>query len=658
MFKLKGKKNSIKYIFVLVITLATLLVSILNYKIFFVEDKIDIKYVLFTVILNFLICTVIFIDEDMLTQNLKHLVSILILILTPVYVINFILMEYDLNFLVAQIISYGIVFMPLLLIFAISGRSYIAIIAVCLVGVFTYALNIELLDFRGTPVVPADIFAISTALGVADNYKFFMTYDIMISLQSGLLWCILSYKFRIRLKFKFMLPAILFSLIYALTFNNIGFKYLNNFELFLIKYDMYDIYSSNKRLGTVLTYWFNANDMKIKKPYDYSNKNAEEILNSIPEDGRDNFIKPNVISVMNEAFADLYDVYNMELSEEVLTYFNSINDNAVRGNMLVSVFGGGTSVTEFEFLTGITSGGLGSSTNIFLTNVNKEFNSLAWDFKAEGYETVAFHPFWGESWRRKQVYPLLGFDKTIFAEDMGAEKKNGLDIHSKPDLSNYECIRGYLSDRECYKEIERLLEEKDKDKPIFIHNVTIQNHGNYGDFEADDFANIKNGNLNYDFDYTENQTYFTLMKESDAALKDLMDYLKKYDEPTVLVFYGDHQPTVAPERDASEKYVYLGDDCGYVVPFFIWANFDIEEKNIDLTSPVYLSSIMKESCNIKMTNWDLFRSELSKSYPVLTLRTGYNADMQKLDMSNEESEIYNKYKILQYAIIFDSLMAK
>ena len=434
-----------------------------------------------------------------------------------------------------------------------------------------------------------------------------------------------------------------------LTVNGIS-GYFDKHNPDTLHYDKYDTAISNKKFGTLLTYFLNTKRMIIHKPVGYSKTAAEDILTEYSKENA-NGVKPHIVVIMDEAFSDLSGVYNMETSEEILPNFNSLKENTIRGNMLASVFGGNTCITEFEFLTGITGGILDTETNAFVQCVTKPVHSICNDLKELGYTNIAIHPFWQNSWRRKEVYPLLGFDRSIFAENFGTEiVKKSERLRSKPDFGDYDYVRGYLSDEESFKKIEEQFENKKEGEKLFVFNVTIQNHGGYT-YEGDDFKNTITSSANN----PEVDQYLTLANKSDKAIGELISYFKEYDEPVAVVIFGDHQPNLKFERNAKEQFDYLGKDAKYIVPFAIWTNYDIEEKYVDLTSPAYLNLLVKESCGIDKNGWDKMREELYNKYPALTLKAAYNSDRKKVDKAEISDEVYNKYKILEYGLLFDKI---
>ncbi len=193
--------------------------------------------------------------------------------------------------------------------------------------------------------------------------------------------------------------------------------------------------------------------------------------------------------------------------------------------MLVSVFGGGTSNSEYEFLTGNSVSSLPLNGNAYTQFVKHKVPSLASQLKAGGYDTLAFHPYKAHGWNRDTVYPLIGFDKFFDETSMNP---------------NGEKFRGWYSDAEDYNKIIDVFNKKrsrtaiiliqcndpepwwisDRNKIHFKEEIKIK------DEKATDTAN----------------RYLSLIHESDRAFEKIVNYFKNQKEPTIVVMFGDHQP--------------------------------------------------------------------------------------------------------------------
>ena len=210
-------------------------------------------------------------------------------------------------------------------------------------------------------------------------------------------------------------------------------------------------------------------------------------------------------------------------------------------------------------------------------------------------------------------------------------------------------MRQYVSDESDFNMIIKTFEQKEKNKPAFIFNVTMQNHGGYSS-EYDNFTNnisaVDVGNSGVD-------QYLSLISLTDKNLEKLIDYFKNQDEKTIVVFFGDHQPSdnvAAPVlRGLGKDYTSLTEEeseSRYMVPYFIWANYDIEEaQNVD-TSVNYLAANVLKAAGVPTNDYQSCLLKLKEEYPIISaVRTDKTA--------GKTSDMLNDYKLLQYYRLFD-----
>lgn len=262
--------------------------------------------------------------------------------------------------------------------------------------------------------------------------------------------------------------------------------------------------------------------LKVKEPEGYSLEYVRQMAESVPQKEEKAVGLPeNVIVVMNESFSDLSVLGDFNTSDDVLENFYNESGNIKRGYVYVSVYGGGTANSEFEFLTGNSAVSIPSGAVAYQMYVNKGDSSIVSQFKQQGYRAIAFHPYRKDNYNRVNVYDIYGFDAYYGKDDVKIKK-----------------IRKYASDKSDYKSLIKMYEEKEPGEKLFIFNVTMQNHGGY------DYDQYKSTVSLTDCPgiYPQTEQYLSLMKESDVALKYLLDYFSKVDEKTVILLFGDHQP--------------------------------------------------------------------------------------------------------------------
>ena len=370
--------------------------------------------------------------------------------------------------------------------------------------------------------------------------------------------------------------------------------------------------------------------LHISKPQDYSQIVSDEFINEIPkaDDSKiEEKIQPtNIIMIMNESFADFKKFEDELKNIDVMPFYNSLQKNTIKGNLYVSVRGGGNSLIFFP-----------SGTTPFQTYIHKKTNSIASYLDENGYSTCAIHLASALNWNRKNVYPLLGISK----------------FYSESDFKNIEKLRGRATDEENYRRVIDLYKNKKTEK-FFCFDVTIQNHGGYD--RTDDLNTVVD--LAQYGDYPDAEVFLSLMKKSDDALKMLVEYFEQIDEPTMIIMYGDHQPSLSTD---TESWVFSSSTDEenklnrYETPFMIWTNYDIESRYINKMSANYLSSLILQTANFELPVYNQFLLYMFEKYPVILTQGILDAN-DNFYTSYEEipyDEDFNIYASLQYNNVFD-----
>lgn len=277
-------------------------------------------------------------------------------------------------------------------------------------------------------------------------------------------------------------------------------------------------------------------------------------------------VKPNVILVMNESFADLSFMGGLGVGYRGPDYLRHMNAIA-KGKTFVSVYGGNTCNSEFESLSGSSLGSIAGGINPYSVYDLSLIDSIPKQFKALGYETTAIHPEAATNWDRDKVYPAIGFDQFIAREAFeGAEE-----------------VREHVTDTATY---EMVLEQlKSSDEPQFVFDLTMMGHGGY---ETGLIPEDKR--LNYDFsnviedeeDGAAINEYLASIRMSDEDLQRFIESLHNFNEPTVVVFFGDHQPGLSwlfKDQFADDSNETIFQESMYQTDYFIWANYAVAGSN-------------------------------------------------------------------------------
>lgn len=615
------------------------------------------------------------------TDRAKKCVPYLFLIIIPV--LNFWLLEwfshdpFQTMKPYVQWLNVALFWFSALFLFGLTGRVSRALgIQTAFCAVYGLA-NYFVLEFRGAPIQPWDILSIGTAASVADNYEYRLDKDALTALI-GLL-VLLAAEFFLRADFygpfksrralkkeaaagsapKAAPPertpakrrrVIIARTALCLVTGLLCFGYtkmLHNEDFVQKKLRLYDKLFTPTTIqfknGTVTAFLMELQYMSVEKPSGYNEKDAREALASYETAGTP-ANTPNIIVVMNEAFSDPAVLGEFTTNEDYMPFVHSLlrgAEDTVSGLLNVSVKGGNTANTEFEYLTGNSMAFLPYGSIPYQQYIKNETPSMASWLSGFGYRTVAMHPYRAAGWDRNKVYPLMGFDEMYFEEF----------------YKDSEVIRKYVSDEADYEKIIQIYEQKEPGEPLFLFNVTMQNHSSYNDW-----ADYDNFSPDITVDGSDSEVlsaYLSLMKLSDQATERLVDYFAKEEEDTVIVFFGDHQPTdsvvnpVLKLNGTSSSSLSAEEEAlRYQVPFFIWANYDIEEESGLNISANYLASRTLDAAGLPKPGYFSFLSELEKQAPVISANHVSLSD-GTFSSADDQDELLREYKTFQYHQLFD-----
>ena len=261
--------------------------------------------------------------------------------------------------------------------------------------------------------------------------------------------------------------------------------------------------------------------------------------------------------------------------------------------------------------------------------------------KENGYRTLAIHPGERNSWQRDQAYPRLGFDDFKCADD--------LDVPVSEE-------HGYISDETSFDQIIWEYEHKAPGEKLFVFNVTIQNHGSYtvADYPAEVTLTDCPGR------YPMAEQYLTLANKSDEAFQKLVEYFSACEEPTVIVMFGDHQPSVEQEfldmaygltQDGMTMEQYMGK---YRTPFVLWANYPLPETTIPDTSLNFLAQYLVRAAGIAPTTYGRYLWDLHQTIPALTFVGYTDAEGNAYSHleTNDFTALIRQYQAMQYNNLF------
>ena len=550
----------------------------------------------------------------------------------------------------AQILNIVLFEILALLLIATFGRIRRALMILTGFFLIVGIANYFVLQFRSAPIMPWDIFSIKTAASVADNFKYTMDKQAILS-AIGLV-VVLVLEFFLTDKKRFINWKIRLGSSFAAVLVLYGFTLMIQADSSVSRFKLYDKLFTPTTMsykdGTALAFLMELEYLIVDKPSGYNAAEAEELLATYEQNTEKNAegvdgTLPNIIVIMNEAFSDPSVLADFETNQDYMPFVRSLmenGENTKSGYLHVSVLGGNTANTEFEFLTGNSMAFLPQGSIPYQQYIESEIPSLASHLKEYGYTTIGMHPYNSSGWERDEVYPLLGLDTNYFLGD----------------FQDPEFIRKYLSDKSDYDKIIEVFEEKEEGKPLFIFNVTMQNHSSYTEAFDNFTPDISvNGT---DSDALNN--YLSLIHLSDSALKYLLSYFEQVDEPTLVVFFGDHQPTNSVVRPIwklngkSDSTLTEEENARrYQVPYIIWANYPMESVHGEDTSVNFLASKVLEAAGIPQSSYTAYLKELSESFPIISSIQAVKSNGTTAPIQEWNTELLT-YQRLQYYQLFDN----
>ncbi len=252
--------------------------------------------------------------------------------------------------------------------------------------------------------------------------------------------------------------------------------------------------------------------------------------------------KPDIIFYLSESLFDPGIINGIDHCEH-LSLICQPELSASAGDFDVSVFGGGTTITEFSVLTGVDPNQFGNQLRLPYQRLGiRPVNSIAWELKALGYSTVAIHPNAAQFYNRHIAMPKLGFDKFISRKDFTVlQPKHGT----------------YINDDDLNSKIIAQLDAANE--PTFIMAISMENHGPWNNKNISDkqgFESIDVPNELPVQDQGKLREYLYRLQYTQQALSDLINWINQRHRPTVLFYFGDHLPAL------SQVFAQLGFDNG------------------------------------------------------------------------------------------------
>ena len=299
----------------------------------------------------------------------------------------------------------------------------------------------------------------------------------------------------------------------------------------------------------------------INQPSGYSEETMAEISNNGELTTSTTSLKsdemPNIIFVQLESYFDPTEVEWLRFSEDPIPNLRELYKNYSSGYFKVPSVGAGTANTEFEVLTGMNMRFFGPGEYPYKTYVKTNvLESAATALTSLGYGAEALHNNGGNFYSRAKVYNDMGFDHYTSKEFMNILKTTP---------------KGWATDDIL---VPNIMESMDTTEgQDFVFTVSVQGHGDYPTEPTLENPEIKVTGVEDEGKRNAWEYYVNEVHEMDKFVGELIEAVENRNEPSVVVFYGDHLPTLGLEaKDLKGKYLY---NTNYV----IWDNIGLQKKD-------------------------------------------------------------------------------
>ena len=547
----------------------------------------------------------------------------------------------------------------------IFGRHWPAVLILGIIAYGAGTVTYFKLEMRGEPLLPWDFQQLGDFMGVADNVK--------LSVQPHMI--VVAIIFLLCLGLSIMMPSpyrgmkrrglivrLILTIVGAVMSLGIFFGIYMSKEVcasFHIYEDMWMQDRYYRNYSIVTGFLTNLRVMQFEAPENYSQEAVYERLDQVEKDlsdepmyadsyaaehEKDAVQTPNIIYVMNESFWDVSRLEGIAFDRDLTPNLKRLAQQGASGYVYSPSFGGGTCDVEFEVLTGFSLEHLPAGSKPYQQYVTDATPSLAQFLKGQGYSTVAIHGYYERMWSRNTAYPRLGLDDFISIEDM-----------SDPDKR-----RGFVSDMEMTQQIIEQYESRKENGPVFIHAVTMQNHTTYDEskYPQDELVNVLEHPGLSEKMLSPLRDFATGVYEADAALGALTDYFSQVEEPTIIVFWGDHFNPFGDGYEIYEKtgYIEKGDTSSpalHQTDLLIWSNYSDTHTDLGTIAAYEVSPVMAELYGLERPIYFDYLLQQMSVYRARTRGVTVEANGSFSEtMTEEQQQWYNDHWLLQYDQMF------
>lgn len=409
-------------------------------------------------------------------------------------------------------------------------------------------------------------------------------------------------------------------------------------------------YSESSMLGGM---YADLLDSRVFKPDNYDKEELNKILTEVPENSEENlWEKSNIIVTFSESFFDVSVLEDdIKFSNQVTPNFNRLKNEGIFVNIISPSYGGVSANVEFEFLTGYSLNFFGRGYTPFMqlykNNTYANRPSLIKELNNNGYYTKVV--FGKDFYNSENVYKRLGIDEY--------EEKN-----IKSEYNGY-----YTSDEYLIDGAINALENKKDNEKLFYMNCTIESHMPFKKEKYDNYdISIESSTLSASMTDVV-LSYSQSCYNADKQLGRLYDYIQTVDEPTILIFFGDHLPYLTDTESKEDILNYLSyfnteDELlnsyrKYNTQALILANFDLgEDESINYLSPDMLLTTVLNKMDIEVSDYYRWLYSTKDSIPCTNYLVSADSEGNLYwteSLEGDKKEVLDLREKMQYNVLIE-----
>lgn len=392
----------------------------------------------------------------------------------------------------------------------------------------------------------------------------------------------------------------------------------------------------------------------LKEPEGYTEERVNALLDSV-KDGNgsgDEMGKPNIIMLFSESFFDVTVVDEVQFDTDVAENFHALSEEGMLVNMISPSFGGISCNPEYEM---VTSGNIMYFPDNFIPYMNLYTNdeyentpSIFGELNNNGYSTHVMS-CWGKNlFNAANVYDYFGIDETEYITSVDKQYKKG----------------GRISDDFVADTIIEEFENKGEE-PLFYMVLTAQNHMPFTETKYSSYdISVTSTEMN-DEETGMLLSYAQGVYDADKQLKKLYDYIQTLDEPTMIIFYGDHLPFLKTDsgEDLYEKLGYFNTDDEklntyrlYNTQCLILDNYDVEYEEMDYLGYDLVMPYLLNNMDLELSPYYKWIYTTINTMPAANRHVAVDSEgkiYSTADLPDNMQDIYDKRAIINWNVFVD-----